>query len=344
LAGITRPKLAVFSPGGTIASVRGADGAASPNLSAAELIAAVPQLADVADIEAARFSQVASSELTIADVIALAERIGEAMANGAAGAVVTQGTNTLEETSFVMDLLWDRDEPIALTGAMRHPGLAGADGPANLLASAVVAASPLARALGALVVFNDEVHLPLFVRKTHTTNPATFRSPLTGPIGWIVENRLRIALRPAVRHHIAVRHVPGRTPPPVALMKVALGDDGRLLSAVDSLGYRGCVIEATGAGHVPRAMVEPLSELAKKMPVVLTSRTGAGELLRNTYGFPGSETDLLHRGLIHGGVLDGLKARLLLTLLLIAEADNQRIIEAFAAIGVPGNGQAFRMV
>ncbi len=146
-------------------------------------MAAVPQLADIANIETVRFHQVASSELNVSDMIGLAERIGHAVTDGVAGVVVTQGTNTIEETSFVLDLLWDRKEPMVLTGAMRHPDLPGADGPANLLASAVVAASPLARDLGCLVIFNDEVHLPLFVRKTHTTNPATFRSPLTGPIG-----------------------------------------------------------------------------------------------------------------------------------------------------------------
>ena len=149
----------------------------SPNLTAEELVAAVPQFADVANIETVRFRQVASSELNVSDMIELAERIGGAVAGGVTGAVITQGTNTIEETSFVLDLLWDRKEPIVLTGAMRHPDLPGADGPANLLASAVVAASPVARDLGCLVIFNDEVHLPLFVRKTHTTNPATFRSP-----------------------------------------------------------------------------------------------------------------------------------------------------------------------
>ena len=335
------PRVAVFSTGGTIASKRSTEGAASPNLTADDLIAAVPQVTDVANIEAVSFRQVASSELTVSDVIALAERIGRAVADGAAGTVITQGTNTIEETSFVLDLLWDRAEPIVVTGAMRHPGLPGADGPANLLASALVAASPLARDLGCLVVFNDEVHLPLFVRKTHTSNPATFRSPLTGPIGWIAENRLRIALHPVVRHHIAIGGVPAAVPP-VGLLKVTLGDDGRVLTALGSLGYKGLIVEATGGGHVPQAMVEPLGALAKQMPVVLASRTGAGEVLRSTYGFPGSETDLLKRGLIHGGILDGLKARLLLTLLSLAGAESETVLEAFTAIGVPGSRPAFR--
>ena len=108
--------------------------------------------------------------------------------------------------------------------------------------------------------------------------------------------------------------------PPVGLVKVTLGDDGRLLTAFGALGYEGLIVEATGGGHVPGAMVEPLAALAEQIPVVLASRTGAGEVLHSTYGFPGSETDLLKRGLIHGGILDGPKARLLLTLLLIAGA------------------------
>src|SRR5262245_6758254 len=278
-------RVAVFSTGGTIASRRSADGAASPSLAADDLVAAVPQLANVANIEAVSFRQVASSELTVPDMIELAERIGRAVTDGSTGTVITQGTNTIEETSFVLDLLWDGAEPIVVTGAMRHPGLPGADGPANLLASTVVAASPLARDLGCVVVFNDQVHLPLFVRKTHTSNPATFRSPLTGPIGWIAENQLRIALRPVMRHHIAIQGVP-TVVPPVGLGKVTLGDDGRVLTALGSLGYEGLIVEATGGGHVPRAMVEPLAALAQQMPVVLASRTGAGEVLHSTYGFP----------------------------------------------------------
>jgi L-asparaginase len=335
-----RPRITVFSTGGTIASVRGDGGAAQPSLTGEDLLRAVPELGAIGDIETVRFRQLASSELTLADMIALAAEIGRAIASGASAAIVTQGTDTLEETAFALDLLWDGEAPVVLTGAMRNATLPGADGPANLLASTLVAASPSARGLGALVVFNDEVHLPVFVRKTHTTNPATFRSTLAGPIGWIVENQVRIALRPAARHHIGIAARPGPIAP-VALIKIVLGDDGRLLEAIPGLGCRGLVIEATGGGHVPSAVVEPLARLAHAMPVVLTSRTGVGELLRSTYGFPGSETDLLRRGLIHGGMLDGPKARILLSLLLTGGAGQGAIAEAFGAVGSPGSRPAF---
>ncbi len=336
-----RPRITMVSTGGTIASLRGADGAASPTLTAEAIVAAVPQLADVADVSSVQFCQVASSDLTLADIIALALEIERAVATNADGVVVTQGTDTLEETSFALDLLWGGEAPVVVTGAMRNPALPGADGPANLLGAALVAASPLTRGLGVLVVFNDEVHLPLYVRKTHTSSTATFRSLLTGPVGWLVEDRLRIALRPAMRHHVRLPAMPPAIAP-VALLKVALGDDGRLLPAIASLGYRGLIVEATGGGHVPRGMVEKLADLARRFPVVLASRTGAGEGLRSTYGFAGSETDLLGHGLIPAGILDGPKARVLLMLLLSANAPPEAIKAAFASIGAPGAMPSFQ--
>jgi len=335
------PRVTVFSTGGTIASIPSRASAASPALTVEQLVAALPQLDSVAEITAIPFRQVASSELTLADMIELAGEIERAVAGGSDGVAITQGTDTLEETSFALQLLWGGEAPVVLTGAMRNPALPGADGPANLLGAALLAASSVARGLGALVVFNDEVHLPLFVRKTHTASLATFRSPLTGPIGWIVENRPRIPLRPTVRHAIRPP-ASAQAVPQVALLKAALGDDGRLLPSIVSLGYRGLVLEAMGGGHVPRAMVAPLADLARHMPVVLTSRTGAGEVLRGTYGFPGSETDLLTRGLIHSGILDGPKARVLLALLLASDAPREAIETAFASIGTPGKEPAFR--
>jgi L-asparaginase len=181
--------------------------------------------------------------------------------------------------------------------------------------------------LGTVVVLNDEIHAARFVQKTHTSNPATFRSPLAGPVGYVFEDNVRIVTRPVGRRHI---ELPEETRDyPVALYTVGLGDDGRLLEQIGRLGYEGIVIEAFGVGHVPSVMAKPLESLANEMPVVLASRTGSGEVHRETYGFTGSESDLLDRGLINAGMLDGPKARLFLSLLLRSGASKEEVAGEF---------------
>jgi L-asparaginase len=323
------PRVDFIGLGGTI-SMAGANAAGVvPTLTAGDLIAAVPALAQVAEVRALQFRMVAGSSLSMDDLLATAAEVRRCIDGGAAGVVVTQGTDTIEEVAFGLDLLVPGDAPVVVTGAMRNPTQPGADGPANLLAAVQVAASPEARGLGALVVFNDEVHAARFVQKTHTASPATFRSRQAGPIGWVAEGQVRIALRPAGRRHVEVPE--GAADRPVALLTMSLGDDGRLFGALAGLGYCGAVIEGLGGGHVPFFAVEAAQRLAATMPVVLASRTGCGEVLRRTYGFAGSESDLLARGLIHAGILDGPKARILLTLLLRAGAARKEVEEGFAA-------------
>ena len=324
---MTLPKVAVFSLGGTISSTDSGGKGVEPTLTGEALVSDVPEIADVAEVSAASFRQAPSGELTVEDLVELASEIESRIDEGASGAVVTQGTDTIEETSFVLDLLVDRDAPVVVTGAMRNPTLPGADGPANLLASIQVVASDVARGLGAMVVLNDEIHAARFVSKTHTSNPATFRSDPVGPIGWVSEGVPRVVMRPTGGYKVTLRE--GAQDRPVALYHVTLGDDGRLLPEIGEAGYAGLVVEAMGGGHVPSITVETLEDLASKMPVVLASRTGGGEVLRSTYGFIGSETDLLERGLIYAGPLDGRKARLLMTLLLMSGASKQEIKETF---------------
>jgi L-asparaginase len=321
------PRVAVFSMGGTISSVDTGGKGVEPTLTGEALVSDVPEIAGVAEVSAESFRQAASGELRVGDLAELAAEISGRIDGGAAGAVITQGTDTIEETSFVLDLLVDREAPVVVTGAMRNPTLPGADGPANLLAAIQVAVSDAARGLGTVVVLNDEVHLARFVRKTHTSNPATFRSDPVGPVGWISEGVPRVVLRPAGRHKVDLSEDAGERP--VALYHVGLGDDGRLLPKLEEDGYAGLVVEAMGGGHVPSVMAGTLEELASKMPVVLASRTGGGEVLRSTYGFVGSEIDLLDRGLIYASHLDGRKARLLLTLLLRSGATKEEIAETF---------------
>jgi L-asparaginase len=318
----------VLSLGGTIAMSTAEARGVQPRLSAEDLIASVPELSRVAQVEAESFRQLPGAHLTFGDVAALAGRIADETAGDVAGVVVTQGTDTLEETAMLADLLLDVEQPVVMTGAMRNPTLPGADGPANLLAAVQVAASGKARGMGVLVVLNDEIHAARFVGKRHSTLPSAFRS-VVGPIGWVTEGepRIPVALRPWItlaREPVKKAHV--------GLVTVCFDDDGQVLAGAAAGGLDGLVVEALGGGHVPGTLAEPLGEVAARIPVVLASRTGQGENLRRTYSFPGSETDLLDRGLIPGGWFDGPKARVLLAALLRAGYGTAAVRETFESL------------
>ncbi|WP_142850842.1 asparaginase [Telmatospirillum sp. J64-1] len=334
---MSKPKVAVLSLGGTIAMTQSGQGGVVPTLTGEMLVAAVPALQDLADIQALSFRQKPGAHLSFDDLEALAQEIGKQLAAGACGVVVTQGTDTLEETAFTLDRLLGGEAPVVVTGAMRNPTLPGADGPANLLAAVQVVLSEAARGLGCLVVMNDEIHAARFVRKAHTGSPAAFSSPVAGPIGWVAEGRVRIPLR--LEPIPSLPWEPDGEEAPVALITVGLGDDGALIDAACNAGFKGIVAEATGGGHVAPAVAEALERAARQMPVILASRTGAGEVLCRTYGFPGSEIDLQRRGLIRAGWLDGLKAKVLLTLLLRhADGSPQSVSAAFQPWGGGAQG------
>jgi len=327
------PRLLVLSLGGTITmTADGGGGGITPTLGAAELVAAVPGLGAVAEIEARSPFRVGSSSLSIANILDVAADIRAAFAGGIDGAVVIQGTDTIEETAFILDLVLRDERPVVVVGAMRGPQQPGADGPANLLAAALVAASPQARGLGTLVVLNDEIHAARFVRKAHTSLTSAFVSDNAGRLGVVAEGRPRVLARVAPVE-LPPLGASGDDVPPVALIKIGMGDDGRLIRAVPGLGYAGLVIEGAGAGHVPATVAEILGEVAMRLPVVLASRTLAGPVFERTYGYPGSEIDLIGRGALPGGFLTGTKARLLLALALRAGWDRAAIGAALAAFG-----------
>ena len=346
---MTKPRIHILALGGTIATQPDATGAMQMGLGADDLVAAVPLLAEIAEIKAETVSRVGSHSLTFNQIAALAVKIEALVADGVQGIVVTQGTDTLEETSFLLDLLLDLDMPVVVTAAMRNPALTSPDGPGNLLAAVRVASDRWVRArersLGVVAVMLDEVYAAADVLKIHPTRLNAFASPQTGPVAALVEDRV-VPLSLPVRGAMMTAHAAfgvGRAarlskaaPAPIALLWTSLDEPGRLvealLAAPDHLGYRGALLSAMGGGHLPEAMSAIAGKLAVAMPTVVAGRAGAsGPLLHKTYGGPSSEIALRESGLIWGGRLHPLKARLLLEACLRAGLDRPAMARIFAA-------------
>ena len=267
-----------------------------------------------------------SAGFTLADIAALA-RAAQAAADQGDGVVITHGTDVLEETAFALALLTRSDAPIVLTGAMRLAGQPSADGDANLIAAVRVAASREARGKGVLVVFDDEIHWGALVRKRHAFRTHAFSSEPFGPLGWVREGAVRFTLAPA-------RQLPhlmcGTGAPVIAVLDVGPAMEPAVLERLE--GCDALVLALPGAGHINDATPPLLERLAAKMPVVFASRTGGGETLASSYGYPGGEIDLIRRGLIPARWLDGRKARMALAILLSRGAARGEIAAFFAAL------------
>lgn len=330
-------EVVLYTLGGTIsmAGLRG-DGSGAgvvARLGGADLAADVPGLAETGmALRVEDVDRVPSADLSFPQVLDLVRSASAAVRAGARGVVVTQGTDTLEESAYLADLVWPHPEPLIFTGAMRNPTLAGPDGPANLLTAVRAAAEPVTRGLGVLVAFNDELHAARWVRKAHATSTATFVSPDAGPIGRLEEERVRILSVPPRRTALEIPTAEALAGARVALHTAVLDEQGDELDGVGEK-CQGLVVAGFGVGHVTRRLVPALADLAERIPVVLTSRAGAGPVLRHTYGAPGSEIDLQNRGLINGGLLHPYKARVLLRLLLAAGAGRDEITATLAEHG-----------
>lgn len=318
-------RVAAASLGGTITMTSASGGTGvTPSLTAADLVDSVPGLAGVAEVTARTITTAPGAWLAVADVLQALSWAHRAVDDGASGAVIIQGTDTIEESAYLLDLYWDRPAPLVFTGAMRTAQMAGADGPANILAAVRVASSPASRDRGVLVVMNDEIHAASRVRKVRSSGLNAFCSPSFGPLGYLEESaavygnsirRLAPLPMPAANHH-----------PHVALIGTHLGDDGTLLDLVAASDCGGIVVAAFGVGHVSEKLARAVSRvITASKPVVLASRTGSGTTFASTYGFIGSESDLLRRGAIPSGWLDARKARLLLACLLSASSSVEDI-------------------
>ncbi|AGF75338.1 asparaginase [Bartonella vinsonii] len=304
-------KIAIGTLGGTIAMAADNLGQMQPTLTSDILIKSVPDLNKVAHIHAQTLTQLPSGSLSFKILFEIIEWATQQIKAGAEGIVLTQGTDTLEETAFFLSLYWDKAEPLVITGAMRIPCEAGADGPANILAATRVAAHPQSRNRGVLVVINDTIHSPYWVQKSHTVKIETFQSGLVGILGTLLEGKLLY-----FNNQIFFPRtfdLPQNYDHQVALLYSSLSSDTQLMKfCFESGHYAGLVVAGFGSGHCSFEEADIIRQYTQKMPIIIASRTCTGSTTRKTYGYKGSEVDMIASGALMSGYLSAVKARLLL--------------------------------
>jgi L-asparaginase len=317
----------IFSTGGTIAmTARAGEDGVAPQ-AGFDLLSPMRILHPELTLEHIELFAKPSASISLSDIQQLADGIDDRLAKHLCGAVVTHGTDTLEETAFALSLLMANSKPVVVTGAMRSPAAPGADGPANLTSAILVAASREAEGLGPAVLFGDEIHAPHLVRKIHSSRPHAFTSDPFGPMGHIVEGRLDLQMKPTFRQEPLRLCGPVL---PVPVIQAGLDLEPEAVSAFSDSKIGALVIAGVGGGHVSSRAVDAIADLASKVPVIITSRVGMGHTLSRSYAYRGSEIDLARHGVINGGRWRPAQARIIAQLLLSNGRSRQDIADWLA--------------
>jgi L-asparaginase len=307
------PRVLVIATGGTISMRVDAElGGAVPQLSGEEILAFIPGVERHARVEVREYGRHPGPHMTIERMWEVRGEVLQAVERGMDGVVITHGTDTIEETAYLLDRSLDIDIPVAVTGAMRNSSELSWDGPANLLAAVQVAAAPEARGRGVMVVMDERIVQGQEVVKTHTEESGTFMSPNWGPLG-IVDKGHVLLYRESRRKRPLQPESPAT---PVDLVKIVAGADSRLLDASRESGARGMVVEALGRGNVPPEVVPGIRRWAEAgRPIVIASRSLRGRVL-DTYAYLGGGHELREMGAIFADHLTGQQARMELVLAL----------------------------
>ena len=298
----------LISLGGTIASLPGSSGRAIAGaLSGKELMNRL-QIESDCPIEVITLYQKPSNAITTDDLLQLRELCLElSQRKDVVGLVVSQGTDTLEDTAYFLDTsLALEDTALVVTGAQRAPYAPGSDAGPNLRDAIKVASAPQARGAGALVLFNQEIHGASYVRKLSSYQLNGFGSPGIGPVGFVDGDEVRLTRQ--LQRLCAI--APGEQLPRVDIIPVALGASPALLEAAVASGAQGLIIDAVGRGQVPPGWMEPLGVIrAAGVPVVVVSSTQWGGLAE-AYEYQGSLAEQVAIGVLKASYLNARKARL----------------------------------
>jgi L-asparaginase len=327
-----KPKIKLLATGGTIAGAQASSsevGYKSGTFSVDDLIKAVPQLKDVADLTGEQVANIGSQTMNHDVWLKLAKRVNEVLrGDDADGVVITHGTDTLEETAYFLSLVVKSDKPVVLVGSMRPATAISADGPANLYNAVVLAGSPEAKGRGPLIVIDDEIHYAREAQKTNTTELDTFKSPNRGRAGVMNVGKIEFFSQNTTPHTTKSEFsVDGKAVNDLPRVEIVYSYENLGPEVVDFLGrqgVKGIVLAGVGDGNSTDAAIAALSAAAKKgVAIVRSSRTGSGLVVRNV------EVDDDKLGFIAAMELSPQKARILLMLALMNTSDTAKLQQAF---------------
>jgi L-asparaginase len=325
-----KPKVIILATGGTIAGAAASQtdaGYKSGAVGVDLLIQAVPQLKDVAEVTGEQIASIGSQDMNDAVWLKLAKRINELLAKAdVAGIAVTHGTDTMEETSYFLDLVTKSDKPVVLTGSMRPSTAMSADGPLNIFNAVAVAADPSARGRGVMVAQDDDIHSAHDIVKTHTTDVATMKSGEAGLVGASLFGKNTWYRRPAQVHtsksEFSVDGV--NALPRVDIIYAHANMSPDLITSAVANGAKGLIIAGVGDGNATAPAWDAVKAVVKKgIVVVRSSRTNGGIIRRN---IEMSDDDF---GTVASMQLNPAKARVLLQLALLKTHDAQKIQDYF---------------
>jgi L-asparaginase len=327
------PKIKVLATGGTIAGAQATQadaGYKSGAFSVDDLIRAVPQLKNIAELSGEQVANIGSQTMNHGVWLKLAARVNEVLKDpDTDGVVITHGTDTMEETAYFLSLVVKSDKPVVLVGSMRPATAISADGPINLYNGVALAGRPEAKGRGPLVVLNDTIHYAREAQKMHTTHMDTFDSPNRGIAGVMNTGKATfysiIATRHTTQSEFSIEGLTAANLPRVEIVYSYANLQGDIIDALVDKGVKGIVLAGVGDGNTTDAALDALQRAAKKgVAVVRCSRTGSGIVDRNV------EVNDDTLGFIAGMELNPQKARILLMLGLTKTSDSARLQEYFS--------------
>ena len=322
-----KEKILIVFTGGTFSmKIDSKTGGAIPRYSGEELMKKIPEAKKLADISCYDFGKFPGPHMTPELMFSLSKKIRRLISkNDYSGVIITHGTDTLEETAYLLDLTIQTEIPITLIGSMKNSSEPDWDGPRNLIDAIHICKNKNCRNIGVLVCLDGEINAASEVTKTYTEEIDSFHSLDFGALGFVQNGKVILNRLPRKLETLKTERIVSN----VDMLTVYAGMDEKFFKFSADSGTEGIVVEALGVGNVPPNAFNGIKyAVEKRIPVVLVSRCPAGETL-DIYSYPGAGKHLHNMGVIFAEYLNGQKARVKLMLSLGITNNRKKLQKIF---------------